>query len=147
MANPIQRAHAAGHASIDELAEEQQEALRERYGQLISNTEGRIPALWQRAEADAAKTHVQFSAVPIGERDMEWSNGFAAMIAAAQWQAWLEVMGVEVLRKTDKYSKRLFEISGSMSREEIIETAAEGFHKEDFESAKTKRKAARTVSI
>jgi hypothetical protein len=143
--NSLAKSHAAGHASVEELVEDLRESFKKRFDELMSKPSERIPELWKRAEADLYMTYVDYQAVPVASRGTEWLSMFTSMVAAAQWQAWLETFGDEMLRKTEKYGMKTQELAKDMSLPELKEVAKVGFTREDFDGAKTERKQ-RTVT-
>jgi len=145
MTNSIAKTHADGHASVEEVIGERAKAYRARLRKLLGSTEGRLPGLWSRAEADISMTHTALQAVPVAQRDTSWLLSFSAIISAAQWQAWLETFGDEMLRKTAKYGAKTQSIAKDMSLDELKVVAKEGFTKGDFDGAKAARKQ-RTVT-
>jgi hypothetical protein len=143
--NSIAKTHADGHASVEELITDGAEAFRKRLKALLGSANGRIPELWKRAEADLYMTYVDYQAVPVASRGTEWLSMFTSMVAAAQWQAWLETFGAEVLRKTEKYGNKTQELARDMSLDELKDIATVGFTREGFDDAKVARKQ-RTVT-
>jgi hypothetical protein len=143
--NSIAKTHADGHASVEELITDGAEAFRKRLRALLGSTKERLTGLWRRAEADISMTFAELQAVPVAQRDTAWLLSFSAIIAAAQWQAWLETFGAEVLRKTDKYGNKTQELARDMSLGELKDVATVGFTREGFDDAKVARKQ-RTVT-
>lgn len=143
---PIRDKIADGFAAVDELVEDAQSALKARMAGLIGSTDGRIEAIWADAGVPEGMTLKVVQGTPIPMRDEEWMKAVSSMMAAAKWQAFLEIMASETIKKIAKHTKRTKDAASNMTTEELKAAAQQGVTKEQFEAAKTKRKQRTTTA-
>jgi len=137
---------AAGWASVDELADDRVQALRDRYESLLNSPEDRIPELFESAGVPLDVTLTSLNMVPMAARDDEYMAVFSSLLAVAERQAWLEIYLPDVVGKIVKYNSKVIGEAKDMSDGELKRVAKEGISKESFDGAKAARKV-RTVVV
>jgi len=136
---------ADGFAEVDELVEDNQEAYRARVLELLTNVEQRSPGIWKEAQANILATVTDFSQVPVRFRDEIWGVEFGRIIAAAQEQAFSEIIARPMLNISSKWAKTKLDTAKAVPVSQMKQVAVEGVSKERFDSAKERRKAARAT--
>ena len=136
---------ADGFAEADELVEDYREAFSARVLELLGNIEQRSPGIWKEAQANILATVLDFSQVPVRQRDEIWGIEFGRIIAAAQEQAFTEIITRPMLQVSSKWAMKKLDTAKAVPVSQMKQVAVEGVSKERFDAAKERRKAARVT--
>jgi hypothetical protein len=131
------------HAAIDNEVEDKGEEIGDLVYELVREVEERDVEFWISNGANPELTLNDYFAIPLLERDNEWSDSFAGMWTAAFYQAFYEIFGIEYLESVERRNERIATYSDEMSAAELVEAGKKGFGKADIQKARERR---RTVS-
>lgn len=133
-------------ASFDELAEDVREALWDRLLLLLNTPKVRVEGIWNQAEAPIDITVASLMSIPNVQRNKEWCDTYAAMIAAAKEQAFIEVIAYPMLSKMEKHTKRVVGSAKEATVTELKQAAKDGVPRETFNKAKAARQQRTAVA-
>jgi len=122
------------HAAADERVDTYRERFSARVLELMNSVGGRIESIFERAGAPALSI-VEAAAVINPSRDVD----MAAITAAAQRQAYVEIVVRDVIKSASKHTDDVESKRSKMSKGELAVAAVEGVTKEQFNAAKERR--------
>jgi len=130
----LKDAVADGFVAADERTNTKRAAFSKRMLALLQSTEGRDAELFTRAGAPNLTLQQAASPDnPTRDRDMN------AITAAAQRQAFIEVLARDLLTSADKHSKSVDKARKGLGRGEMVVAAVEGVTKGHMDAAKKRR--------
>jgi|GEM_PF-3766840 len=135
-------AEADRQAELDELIEQNTDAAAKRMHELLLDTAERDAELFELYGAEPQLVVADLEAVPVVQRDVEWSSQFAAIYVAAKMQTWIEMYGREVLRISEDGGNRIKKYAGKLNVRELVDAGKTGIGKKRIGNARNKRSQA-----
>ena len=130
---------AAQQAAIDDATEKVAARYEDRLFELLSSEDGRDEELWADAGADVTLTFDELSQISIYERDEIWTAEFSAMLAAAQMQAYVEIIARGIVEISDDAGDEQAKEADKLSLSELRIAARAGVTNERVNTARERR--------
>jgi hypothetical protein len=138
MIDKLLNAEASKHVAMDRIVEQYGETMRARVRELIVNPSERNPYIWIDG-LDATSEGFDLAQIP--ERDLTWLSSYAAMVATAWRQAFVEIVLEPLLNQSDQYGERIAQIANAMSPQELKIAAKQGVGEKRREAARGEENA------
>jgi hypothetical protein len=130
-------------AELDEIVDDALPLIRARVSVLLQNPEERDPDVWLEYSDDLDLVLADYAVVPRADKDEEWLTRLAALVLAAQMQAFAEIAARDVLRVSERHGAEANPEAEKKSRQELRADAKVGISKPAVKAAAERRKAAK----
>lgn len=130
MINRLKSEMAAKQAEQDKIRDDNKDPVAERTAHLLENVQDRNVDLWMFMEVDNIDIPWStYEAVEVKDRDIAWITEHASMLAAAQYQAALEMVIPDILDHGEKWGEKLDAAAKAMSMKQLQTEIKQGMKK------------------
>ena len=127
------RREAQEQARLDNVVESWEQSALERIDQLLHEPDEREPEIFELLGVDPDVTFDDYAAIPVEDRDPQWTTGLAAMLAAVRLQVFAERRDDFVPLLETRF-RRLY--TQPIEADQLAQAATDGISKSEIKAAR-----------